>query len=149
MVITGVFSVLPGGLAADLIFPSVTVDFTRDSVYHGSLTFELTTQTATIPAGCNGRTEAQTIQGSPLDFLTGEEHWRKHRIKHGTIVLADGYLYLLTQKGELQIGKATPDDFVPTTTAPILSGRCWTVPVIHDGKLIARNLERVVCFSLK
>jgi hypothetical protein len=71
-VITGVFSLLPGGLAADLIFPSVSVDFTRDSVYHGSLTFALTTQTATIPAGCNGRTEDQILQGSPLDFLTGE-----------------------------------------------------------------------------
>lgn len=71
-VITGVFSVLPGGLAADLIFPSVTVGFTRDSYYHGSLTFDLTTQTATIPAGCNGRTEDQILQGSPLDFLTGE-----------------------------------------------------------------------------
>jgi len=71
-VITGVFSVLPGGLAADLIFPSITVDFTRDSVYHGSLNFELTTQTATIPAGCGGRTEDQILQGVPLDFLTGE-----------------------------------------------------------------------------
>ncbi len=71
-VITGVFAVLPGGLAADLIFPSITVDFTRDSVYHGSLTFDLTTQSTTIPAGCNGRTEPQVLQGSPLDFLTGE-----------------------------------------------------------------------------
>lgn len=69
--ITGSFTVLPGGLSADLLFPSVTVDFTRDGFFDGSLTFDLTTGDSVIPEGCNGRTEDQVLSGSPLDFLTG------------------------------------------------------------------------------
>lgn len=83
------------------------------------------------------------------EFLTGNERWRQQRIKHGTLVLADGHLLLLTQEGNLQIGKISPDGFEPTTRAEILTGRCWSVPVLHKGRLYARNLERVVCFDLR
>ncbi len=84
-----------------------------------------------------------------VDFLAGKERWRQHRVKHGTLVLANGHLILLTQDGQLQIAKASPAGFEPLTEAQILSGRCWTVPVLHEGRLYARNLERVVCFDLR
>jgi outer membrane protein assembly factor BamB len=83
-----------------------------------------------------------------VDFMTGQEHWKKRKIRNGTVVLADGYLYLLTEDGKLQIGKASAADFTPDTTATVLSDRCWTVPVLHKGRLYARNLDRVVCFNL-
>ena len=64
--------------------------------------------------------------------------------------LAENYLYLLTEKGKLQIAKASPQDFTPVTTADILTGKCWTVPALHRGRLYARNLgKRVVCYNLK
>ena len=84
-----------------------------------------------------------------VDFLTGEESWRERRIKHGTLVLADGHLLLLTEQGRLQIAKVSPGGFEPLSTAEILSGRCWTAPVLHRGKLYARNLSRLVCLDLK
>ncbi len=84
-----------------------------------------------------------------VDFLTGKELWKKAKIKNGTLVLADGHLLLLTEGGQLQIAKASAEDFVPLTTADILTGRCWSVPVLNNGRLYARNLERVVCFDLR
>jgi outer membrane protein assembly factor BamB len=84
-----------------------------------------------------------------IDFMTGERHWHKTRIKHGTVLLADGTLFLLTENGELQIGKADPAGFAPVAAADILDGRCWTVPVLHRGRLYARNLERAVCYNLR
>jgi outer membrane protein assembly factor BamB len=84
-----------------------------------------------------------------VDFLTGETLWSKPRIKHGTLILADGHLLLLTEKGQLQIAKVDPGAFEPTTTADILTGRCWTVSVLHRGKLYARNLTRMVSFDLR
>lgn len=83
-----------------------------------------------------------------VDFMTGEAAWEQKRVKHGTVTLADGFLYLLTEEGELQIGKASPDGFQPTTTASLLTGRCWTVPVLHRGRIYARNFDRIVCFDL-
>jgi outer membrane protein assembly factor BamB len=83
------------------------------------------------------------------DLLTGQELWRKPRIKYGTLILADGHLILLTQDGQLQIAKVSTAGFEPTTAVGILDGRCWTVPVLHQGRLYARNLERLVCLDLR
>jgi len=83
------------------------------------------------------------------DFSTGEELWRKPRLKHGTLVLADDHLLLLTQDGRLQIAPVSPEGFKPTTDAEILNDRCWTVPVLHRGRLYARNLNRIVCVDLR
>ena len=64
-------------------------------------------------------------------------------------MIAEGHFFLLTEKGELIIAPATPKAYEPTTTAQLLSGRCWTTPVLHNGRMYARDLERLVCFSLK
>lgn len=84
-----------------------------------------------------------------VDFLTGKERWRKHRIANGTLVLADGHLLLLTEKGRLQIGRASPEDFVPATDVELLDGRCWVVPVLVNGRLYARDMDRLACFDLR
>jgi outer membrane protein assembly factor BamB len=84
-----------------------------------------------------------------VDFLTGKERWSQARITHGPLTLAQGDLFLLTEDGELRIGPASPDGFSPTTTAQILDGRCWSVPVIHNGRLFARNLEHIVAIDLR
>jgi outer membrane protein assembly factor BamB len=84
-----------------------------------------------------------------VDFLTGKEQWSKPRLKNGTLLLADGHLLFLTEGGQLQIAKASADDFVPLSKADILTGRCWSLSVLHHGRIYARNLERVVCFDLR
>ncbi|MCB9851292.1 MAG: PQQ-binding-like beta-propeller repeat protein [Phycisphaerales bacterium] len=90
---------------------------------------------------------------SCVDFKTGKEHWKVRRLdggsaKHGTLVLADGNLLLLTEDGRLKIAPANTDGFKPVTDAEVLSGKCWTVSVLDGSRLFARNLERVVCLDL-
>jgi outer membrane protein assembly factor BamB len=84
-----------------------------------------------------------------VDFLTGQEHWKKPRMRNGTLILADGYFLFLTEGGQLQIAKPSTEDFAPLSTAEILTGRCWSVSVLNNGRLFARNLDRVVCFDLR
>ncbi len=84
-----------------------------------------------------------------VDFLTGKEAWSIARIQHGTLVAAADHLYLLTEQGSLQVAGVSPKGFEPKLTAEILSGRCWTVPVISGGRLFARSLEQVVSFDLR
>lgn len=83
-----------------------------------------------------------------VDFRTSDIKWSRKREKHGTLVLADRHLFVLTEEGNLLIAPATPEELTVLTDAKILSGRCWTVPVIDGGKLYARNLDRLVCFDL-
>jgi len=84
-----------------------------------------------------------------VDFLTGTQVWSKPRLKNGTLLLADGHFLLLTEGGQLQIAKASPEDFVPLTKSDILTGRCWSLPTLHRGRLFARSLERIACFDLR
>jgi len=83
-----------------------------------------------------------------VEFATGKRMWRE-RAKHSPLMLADGNIVMLTEDGELQIGAASPNGFEPTTKATVLSGRCWSVPVLNDGRLYVRNLETVKCFDLR
>ncbi len=84
-----------------------------------------------------------------VDFMTGERRWRVPRVKHGTLALAQGQLFLLTQDGELRIAPASPEGFSPTFTGSVLDGRCWSVPVIHQGRMFMRNLEHIVVLDLR
>lgn len=90
-----------------------------------------------------------------VELRTGKVRWHERRAPqgdsfvHGTVVLADGKLFVLTENGTLLISQASPDRLQPLTQARILSPRCWTVPVIANGRLYARNMQRVVCLDLR
>jgi outer membrane protein assembly factor BamB len=83
-----------------------------------------------------------------VDFATGKERWSKRGISNGTVVWADGYLIVFTENGELQIAKASPDEFKPLTNVELLSGRCWTVPTLYKGRLYVRNFKQAACYQL-
>lgn len=83
-----------------------------------------------------------------VEFLTGAEKWSDRSIRDSTIVLAQGNLFIQKEDGALIIAPARPAAFQPTTRAELLTGRCWTVPTIHNGRLYVRNLDTVKCFSL-
>ncbi|MBU0638997.1 MAG: PQQ-like beta-propeller repeat protein [Planctomycetes bacterium] len=83
-----------------------------------------------------------------VEFLSGTERWKQPRTPHATVLLADGHLYVLTEKGTLLTAAAVPGGFEPVAKAKVLDGRCWTVPVLCNGRLYVRNLERVVCLDM-
>ncbi len=83
-----------------------------------------------------------------VDLMTGKQEWRE-RGKHGTVVLANGHLLALTEKGKLRVAPASPKGFEPTGESQILDDRCWTVPTLSNGRLYARNQDRIVCLDLR
>lgn len=83
-----------------------------------------------------------------VDFATGKEKWAERGITNGTVIIADGQLLVLTEDGELQIGRLAPEKFDPTTKVSLLDGRCWTIPTLYQGRLYARNLKLAACFDL-
>jgi hypothetical protein len=66
------------------------------------------------------------------------------------LMAADGKLIVQTDKGELVVAKATEKAFEEISRAQVLSGRCWTTPVLVDGRLYVRNAAGAVkCLNLK
>jgi outer membrane protein assembly factor BamB len=83
-----------------------------------------------------------------VNARTGEERWKHRGLGHGSVILADGLLLVLSESGRLALVEATPEDYRERAGFQALSGRCWTGPSLADGKLFLRNGEAMEAFDL-
>jgi outer membrane protein assembly factor BamB len=85
-----------------------------------------------------------------VDFATGAEKWAQEGFGNGAVMAADGKLIALSGKGELMVAPVSPDGFQPAARAQVLGGKCWTVPVLANGRIYCRNAAGdVVCLDVK
>ena len=84
-----------------------------------------------------------------LHFETGKVKWAQRGMGTGTVMIADGKLIVLSEKGKLVIAEASPEKFNELASAQILSGKCWTMPVLANGRIYARNANgQLVCVDV-
>jgi outer membrane protein assembly factor BamB len=83
-----------------------------------------------------------------LDAGTGEEKWKAGGLGQGSLILADQNLIVLSDKGKLALIEATPSACKEKAGAQILSGKCWTMPVLAGGRLYLRNQTEMVCLDI-
>jgi len=85
-----------------------------------------------------------------LDFKTGEVKWSQEGLGKGSLMIAGGKLVILSERGKIVIAQASPDGFKELAGAQILTGKCWTVPVLANGKIYARNNPdgQLVCIDV-
>ncbi len=89
-------------------------------------------------------------QLSCLDWETGEVKWTQKGLGKGSLMLADGKLIAMSDNGKLVIAEASPDGFSELASAKLLSGLCWTVPVLANGKIYCRSHKGdMVCVDVK
>src|SRR5205823_15040276 len=78
-----------------------------------------------------------------IDFRKGVEKagWESEGIDKGTLILADRYLVILTERGDLALVEATPDEFRPVAkVSKVLGGsNTSSLPVLVDGRLYLRD----------
>ncbi len=85
-----------------------------------------------------------------VDFATGAEKWKQANFGSGGVILANGKLIALSGAGELLIAPASPDGFKPGARAQILGGKCWTAPVLADGRIFVRNSRgEIACVDVR
>jgi hypothetical protein len=65
--------------------------------------------------------------------------WKEKTVGKGSLMMADGKLIVLSEKGELLVAEATPTAFKPISRAQVLGGKCWSTPVLANGKIYCRN----------
>jgi len=86
-----------------------------------------------------------------LDFKTGEVRWKQRGFGKGSLMLADGKLIILSDRGKLAIAEASPTGYKELASAQVLPNKkCWTVPVLANGRIYARNNPdgRLVCLDV-
>jgi len=84
-----------------------------------------------------------------VERSTGDIVWIQEGFGNGSVCLADGKLIFLGETGELCIVEASSAGYQELGRGRILTGKCWSVPVLVNGKIYARNAAgKVVCVEL-
>jgi outer membrane protein assembly factor BamB len=83
-----------------------------------------------------------------VDVMTGEERWKIRGFQRGSLIVADGHLIVLGERGKLALVEASPVEFKEISSVQILDGICWTSPSLANGKLYLRNHEEMIAFNL-
>jgi outer membrane protein assembly factor BamB len=85
-----------------------------------------------------------------LSLKTGEPVWAEKGFGQGSLMIADGKLIVMGEKGNLVVAEASPEGYKVLSSADILTGKCWTVPVLANGRIYTRNAAGdMVCVDVR
>src|SRR5262249_16469205 len=79
-----------------------------------------------------------------LDLRTGQNRWRQRGFFKGSLARVNASLLVRGEDGRLALGETAPAVYRHKATCQPLDGKCWTMPVVADGKLYLRNEEKIV-----
>jgi outer membrane protein assembly factor BamB len=83
-----------------------------------------------------------------LDAKTGERQWRERDLGHGSLMLADGHLIVLGDKGQLVLVEASSKAYREKGRVQMFKGKTWTVPTLSDGRLFVRDENEMVALKV-
>jgi outer membrane protein assembly factor BamB len=84
-----------------------------------------------------------------VDIATGDVKWEKGGFGPGQVILAGDRLVALSDAGELILIDPRPDGYKELARADVLDGKCWTTPVLADGRIYARSTKEAVCLDVR
>ncbi len=94
-----------------------------------------------------------------LALKTGQRQWDISGFYSGSLLRVGEHLIVLGEKGELAVLEASPkpeetEDGEPKVLAraePFTRNRprCWTMPVLAEGKLLLRDEHEIICLDLR
>ncbi len=85
-----------------------------------------------------------------LDFQTGAVKWSQEKLgRNCSLMIADGKMVVMNGLGALIVAEASPDGYKELGRVEILSGICWSVPVLSGGKIFCRSYNgELVCLQV-
>lgn len=100
--------------------------------------------------GVHGTADGPEKEVRCIELSTGALKWKQEKFGLGSLTAASGKLILLSDRGELIIAEASSDRFKPLARAQVLGGKCWTVPVLANGRIYCRNAKgTLVCLDVR
>jgi outer membrane protein assembly factor BamB len=89
-----------------------------------------------------------------MNLLTGKVAWKDRSVGKGSIVFADGMLYVRGEgnEGTVALVEATPDGYREKgrfDQPDRSSERSWPHPVVAGGKLYLRDQDLLLCYDVK
>jgi outer membrane protein assembly factor BamB len=90
-----------------------------------------------------------------LEFETGKVQWQNKSVGAGSLLYADGNLYVHSEKDEVALVEATPKEYREKGRFKLPdqpnrgNSQAWAYPVLADGKLYLRDLGVLWCYDVK
>ena len=66
----------------------------------------------------------------------------------GNVILIGDKVLALTDDGQLVVAKASPQAYEEVSRAKVLTGECWTMPALSNGRLFVRSTKEAACVDL-
>jgi len=86
-----------------------------------------------------------------LRFDDGQVAWKDRSVGKGSLVYADGRLYCFSEKGQVGLVEATPEEYrekgrfsIPQESLPT-----WSHPVVAGGHLYLRDQDTIYSFDIR
>jgi len=99
--------------------------------------------------GIFGFKELGTAPLKCVEIATGKELWSQPGFgSGGGTILVDGHVLVQGDQGTLVLVEAVPKAYKEVARAQVLGGKCWTMPVISNGRLYARNTKAGICLDV-
>lgn len=87
-----------------------------------------------------------------LDFKTGDAKWKHRSIGQGSVLVADGHLYLRNTRGEMALVEVSPEAyrekgrFTPPKRSKYPT---FAHPIVANGKLYLRDEDYLFCYDVQ
>jgi outer membrane protein assembly factor BamB len=83
-----------------------------------------------------------------VELATGNVKWEQAGFGPGQVILAGNQVIALSDAGELVLIDPRPDAYKELARAHVLDGKCWTTPVLANGRIYARSTKEAVCLDV-
>src|SRR5713101_8254280 len=97
--------------------------------------------------GLFGFKQYKTAPLKCVELATGKEVWNEPGFGPGNLVLVDGHLLVLGDQGQLVLVEPSPSGYKEGARAKVLDGKCWSTPVVSNGRIYARSVKEGACFD--
>jgi len=85
-----------------------------------------------------------------LDWKTGDKKWDEKSPQKGALMAAGDKLIVIGETGRLAIVEASPAAYKEVAAAQVVDGRCWTMPILANGRIHVRNADgHLVCLDVR
>lgn len=84
-----------------------------------------------------------------VDIRTGQDKWKQAGFGPGQVILAGDTLIATSDKGEIVIVAAKPDQYTELKREDVLDGKVWSYPALAHNQIFARSTTEGVCLELQ
>ena len=84
-----------------------------------------------------------------VDIKDGSVKWEQPGFGPGHVILAGDQMLALSDAGELVLIAVQPTGYKELARAKVVDGKCWTTPVLANGRIYVRSTREAACYEVK